>query len=73
MARRTTNPAPAATGPLLTPKDAAGYLAISESLVRRYANAADPSLRITSVRIGSLLRFRTADLDAWVAERVDAA
>jgi excisionase family DNA binding protein len=59
---------PGPTSPLLTEAQAAAYLGVKPTslLVWRSTGAH----RIPFVRVGRLIRYRQADLDAWIASRV---
>ncbi len=60
---------PAVHAGLLTVDDAADYLAVSPGYVRRLVR----ERRITYVKVGKFIRFRPADLEAWLAAgRVEA-
>lgn len=60
--------APAGVSPrhpnLLTPKQVATWLGVSDRWVRDHATRRLP--RIPSVRLGSLLRFRREDVDEFI-------
>jgi len=65
---------PTGTAPerLLTPREVAARLGVSERWVRDHATRRDP--RIAVVKLGPLLRFRAADVEDFVAEqRIDHA
>lgn len=50
---------------LMTPKEVAAYLKVSQRTLRR--------LRVPCVRFGRLVRYRTSDVDRWIeARRYDA-
>lgn len=51
-------------GRLLTPKQVADRLGVSERWVRDHAARRRP--RIPAVKLGPLLRFRSSDIDAFV-------
>jgi excisionase family DNA binding protein len=51
--------------PLMTAKEAAEYLKLSEGTVRNMAAAGD----IPRIKIGTALRFRLSDLNGWVESR----
>lgn len=54
---------------LLTAKQAAEYLGYSEGTIRNKASAGE----IPTVKLGTALRFRLSDLQAWVDEQDAAA
>ena len=54
---------------LLTAAGAAHYLGYAEGTVRNKAAAGE----IPSVKLGTALRFRLSELDAWITERTDQA
>lgn len=54
---------------LLTPKDVAQLLGVSEQWVRLHANGAAPQL--PHLRLGRFLRFRRVDIEAWVERMVE--
>lgn len=54
---------------LLTAAEAARYLGYSEGTVRNKASAGD----LPYVKLGTALRFRLSELEAWVAEQDAAA
>lgn len=51
------------TSPLLTVEQAAEYLTVRESFVRRLIH----EKRIPTVHLGRLVRLQTVDLDAFIA------
>ena len=55
------------TGRLLTAREVAGLLALTPETVLKWTRQGDlPAIRLP----GGAIRFREADLDAWLAERV---
>lgn len=71
-AKRSTTDGPASgadegvgAARLLTPSEAAAYLNVTERWVRR----AVAERRIDFIKVGKLLRFDLADLDAFIAEQ----
>lgn len=52
--------------PLLCRKEAAAYLHLSPKTLE--ADVSRPRLGIPFIRLGRAVRYRIADLDAWVAE-----
>lgn len=54
------------TGPLLSTADAAALLGISPRSFRQHVAPTCPR-----VRIGALVRYRLADLEAWADARAD--
>lgn len=56
--------------PLLTVEQVAARLSVSEQFVRDHATRCEP--RIPTVRLGSLLRFRTSDIDAFIEQQLQA-
>ncbi len=50
---------------LLTPGEVASWLGVSDRWVRDHATRRMP--RIPAVQLGSLLRFRPADIEAFIA------
>lgn len=60
---RSTSPAPDAA--LMTVDDVAALLAVSPRTVRRMA---DSGAMPPPVRLASLVRWRLADLDRWLAD-----
>jgi excisionase family DNA binding protein len=52
---------------LLTPREVAARLRVSERWVRDHATRRDP--RIAVVRLGSLLRFTANDVEAFIADQ----
>jgi excisionase family DNA binding protein len=59
--------------PLMTPEEVADYLKIAASTVRQWVKLD----KIPFVKVGSLTRFRRAEIDQWIilqtAEAEDAA
>jgi excisionase family DNA binding protein len=53
---------------LLTPREAAAALAVSERTLWGLTNDG----AIAALRIGRCVRYRFADLEAWVARQVEA-
>lgn len=53
--------------PLLCRKEAAAYLRLSPKTLE--ADASRNSLGIPFIRLGRAVRYRIADLDAWLMER----
>lgn len=51
--------------PLMTPEEAAAYLKLGEGTVRNMAACGE----LPRVKIGRSLRFRTSDLNAYIAQR----
>ncbi len=63
---RATTPAastPTASTPLLTLKAAATHFDVHPRTIRRWIDAGD----LAAVRIGTVVRIRSADLDAFIA------
>jgi excisionase family DNA binding protein len=63
---RATSPAtstPTASTPLLTLKAVAAHLEVHQRTIRRWIEAGD----LAAVRIGSVVRIRPADLDAFIS------
>lgn len=59
-----------ASGRLLTEKHAAAYLAVAPDTLRTWrSRRTGPAF----VRLGLRVRYRLADLDAWVAEKTASA
>lgn len=58
---------PMALLPLLRRKDAAAYLQLSPKTLE--TDVSRNRLGIPFVRLGRAVRYRIADLDAWLAER----
>jgi excisionase family DNA binding protein len=57
---------------LLTPREVAARLGVSERWVRDHATRRDP--RIAVVRLGPLLRFTANDVEAFIsAQRLDVS
>lgn len=56
---------------LLTPEQAAEYLGSTAKTLERWRVTRAYSLPY--VKLGRLVRYRKADLDAWIASRVVAA
>jgi excisionase family DNA binding protein len=52
---------------LLTPREVAARLGVSERWVRDHATRRDP--RIAVVRLGPLLRFKADDVEAFIADQ----
>jgi excisionase family DNA binding protein len=52
--------------PLLTDVEVAGILAVQSDTVRRWAASGE----LPCVRLGRLLRFRAANVDAWINTKV---
>ncbi|MFN8721387.1 MAG: helix-turn-helix domain-containing protein [Rhodospirillales bacterium] len=70
--RRATTPAtstPTASTPLLTLKAAAAHFDVHPRTVRRWIEAGD----LAAVRIGSVVRIRSADLDAFISAHLQQA
>jgi excisionase family DNA binding protein len=55
---------------LLDVRDVARVLNVKVGRVYALAESRDPAVRLPSVRIGRLLRFRAADVERYVDERV---
>jgi excisionase family DNA binding protein len=56
---------------LLTVAEVAARLTVSEQFVRDHATRCEPL--IPCVRLGSLIRFRDIDIDAFIQERLQAS
>lgn len=56
--------------PLLTVEQVAERLAVSPQFVRDHVGRCEP--KIPCVRLGSLLRFRDADIDAFIEAQLQA-
>jgi excisionase family DNA binding protein len=56
----------ASVRPLLRDAEVAGILSVQPDTVRRWAARGE----LPCVRLGRLLRFRPADIDAWIGARV---
>jgi excisionase family DNA binding protein len=65
-ARQTSQPHSAER--LLTPQEVADRLGVSQRWVRDHATRRRP--RITAVKLGSLLRFRWADVEDFLARHI---
>jgi len=50
-------------GEILTIKEVAGYLKVTERTIYRLAGAK----KIPAFKVGGTWRFRTADIDGWIA------
>jgi excisionase family DNA binding protein len=61
-------PKPLAVERLLTPREVAERLGVSERWVRDHATRRNP--RITAVKLGSLLRFRWTDVEAFLSRQI---
>lgn len=59
----------ATTDHLLTTKQLADYLGLSESFVRKSVHAR----AIPFVKVGAAVRFRRSDVDAWLNDNSTAA
>ncbi len=59
---RTTQAQPSAAPGLMTVEQVADYLGLSTSYIRKAVHART----IPSLKIGSAVRFRRSDIDAWV-------
>lgn len=53
----------------MTAEEAAEYLQVAESTVKKWAKLD----QIPHGKVGSLARFRKADLDAWAKQNAEAA
>jgi excisionase family DNA binding protein len=53
---------------LYTPREVAEQLGVSERWIRDHATRRNPRIRV--VKLGPLLRFREADITAFVAEQM---
>ena len=56
-------------GSILTIKEVAEYLKVNERTVYRLAGAK----KIPAFKVGGTWRFRTADIDAWIAAQSQKA
>ena len=65
-ARQTSKPP--SSERLLTPQEVADRLGVSQRWVRDHATRRKP--RITAVKLGSLLRFRWADVEDFLARNI---
>ncbi|QGZ54305.1 helix-turn-helix domain-containing protein [Paraburkholderia acidiphila] len=59
---------PEITPAVLTPEQAATYLSINEHTLAQWRS--NRQQRIPFVKIGGRVRYRKADLDAWIQSRV---
>lgn len=69
---RATTPANStatASAPLMTPQAAAAHLDVHPRTIRRWIEAGD----LAAVRIGSVVRIRPADLDAFISAHLQQA
>jgi excisionase family DNA binding protein len=57
---------------LLTPREVAAWLGVSEQWVRRHARG-DRRPHLPAVRLGKLLRFRASEIEDWLRRQGIAA
>lgn len=55
--------------PLMTAAELAAYLNIAEKTIRNRVSRSE----IPYVKVGSALRFRRADIDAWISGELEPA
>ena len=67
LAETPASPRPAGSPPLLlNPREAAGLLGVSERTLR---DLTEPRGDLPTVRVGRLVRYRPAALEAWTEAR----
>ncbi len=64
-----SNSTPTASAPLLTPQAVAAHLDVHQRTIRRWIEAGD----LAAVRIGTVVRIRPADLNAFISAHLQQA